>query len=179
MDPARLRPHHSGTHISHAAAYASIVQNSDDGYDYNVVDDAPEAQATKPKEKLAARGDQNMADSSALGRSEAVDNAFPETTHIFQRPAGGRRAKIPTDIDLDLEKGINGDKATSKFKPGGPVPKFTNIKLRWTMPEIESRRVLQLNYDREDEGAQEPHLHRRADRKAQEPYLQTERVRWQ
>lgn len=177
MDTARLRPRDSWTH-SHAATYASIFQNSDDGYDYNVVDDAPEAQPTKPKEKLAARRDQNKADSSALERSETVDNASPETTHIFQRPAGARRAKIPTDIDIDLEKGINGDKATSKFKLGGPVPTFTNIKLRWTMPEIESRRVLRLNYDREDERVHEPRLHSRASRKTQEPYLQRERVQW-
>lgn len=179
MDEARLRPHHSRTH-SQLADNASDYQSSDDGYDYNVVDDAPEAQATKPKEIPAARTDQSAANTSAMRRPEVVDNAFAETMpHIFQRHAGGRRAKIPTDIDLDLEKGINGDEATSKAKLQKPVPTFTNIKLRWTMPEIGTRRVLQLNYDRADEGIQEPYLHDRADIKAQEPYLQRRRVRWQ
>lgn len=177
MDEARLRPHHSRTH-SQVADNASDYQSSDDGYDYNVVDDAPEAQATKPKELSVARFDPITADTIALRRLETVDNAFTETKpHIFQRYAGGRRATIPIDIDLDLEQGINGDEATSRAELQPPT--FTNIKLRWTMPENKSGRVLQLIYDRADEGAQEPYLHDRADIKAQEPYLQRRRVRWQ
>ena len=144
---------------------ASDYQSSDDGYDYNVVDDAPEAQATKPKE-LDPVKPQTPTEASAVGRPDLTDNAFAETLpHIFQRHAGGRRAKIPTD-ELDLEKGLNGSKATGEGESPKAIPKLTNIKLRWTMPEIDNRHKLSLNYDNVDLGAQEPHLQRR-------------RVRWQ
>ena len=166
MDAARLRPHHSRTH-SHASDYASDYQSSDDGYDYNNVEDAPEAQPTKPKALDLANFRQSPIEGNVQKKSDVADNAFTETMpHIFQRYAGGRRAKIPTDIDVDLEKGANGSASTDKKGSLNAAPKLTNIKLRWTMPEIKGKRMLHLNYDR-------------ADLESQQPYLQRRRVRWQ
>ena len=169
MDAERLRPHHSRTQ-SQVLDNASEYQSSDDGYDYNVVDDAPEAQLTKPKELDAVKA-QTLTEASAfaaVGRPDLTDNAFAETstsTHIFQRHAGGRRAKIPTD-ELDLEKGLNGNSTTGEGESPKGIPKLINIKLRWTMPEVDNRHTLHLNCDDVDLGAQDPHLQRR-------------RVRWQ
>ena len=164
MDAERLRPRHSRTQ-SQVLDNASEYQSSDDGYDYNVVDDAPEAQPTKPKELNAVKA-QTPTEVSALGRPGLTDNTFAETSpHIFQRPAGGRRAKIPTD-ELDLEKGLDGNRITGKEGSSLAIPKLTNIKLRWTMPEVDNKHNFHLNCDDVDLGAQEPHLQRR-------------RVRWQ
>jgi len=166
MDAARLRPHHSRTH-SQANDYASDYQSSDDGYDYNIVDDAPEAQATKPKELDLPKPRQSLTQAGGLSRPDVADNVFTETMpHIFQRNAGGRRAKIPTDVEVDLEKGVKTRATGEDQELRKAVPEFRNIKLSWTMPEINSRRVLQLNYDK-------------ADVEFQEPYLQQRRVRWQ
>ena len=164
MDAERLRPHHSRTQ-SQVLDNASDYQSSDDGYDYNVVDDAPEAQPTKPKEVHAFKP-QTPTEASVLERPGVTDNAFAETLpHIFQRHAGGRRAKIPTD-ELDLEKGLNGNRTAGQGESPKAIPKLTNIKLRWTMPEVDNRHTLRLNCDDMDLGTQEPHLQRR-------------RVRWQ
>jgi len=166
MDAARLRPHHSRTH-SQATDYASDYQSSDDGYDYNVVDDAPEAQPTKPKALDLPEPQQRLTQAGALSRSDVADNVFTETMpHIFQRHAGGRRAKIPTDVELDLEKGVEDRASGEEKEPRKAVPEPRNIKLRWTMPEINSRRVLQLNYDK-------------SDIEFSDPYLQQRRVQWQ
>lgn len=166
MDVARLRPHHSRSH-SQATDDASDNQSSDDGYDYNIVDDAPEAQATKPKALGVPEPRQTLTQAGVLSRPDVAENVFTETMpHIFQRPAGGRRAKIPTVVGVDLEKGLD-KRATGEDKePQKAVPEIKNIKLRWTMPEINSRHVLLLNYDK-------------ADLEFQEPYLQQRRVRWQ
>ncbi len=86
--------------------------------------------------------------------------------HIFQRDAGGRGAKIPTDVEVNLEKGVKTRAIGEDKESRKAVREFRNIKLSWTMPEINSRRVLQLNYDK-------------ADVEFQEPYLQQRRVRWQ
>ena len=127
------------------------------------MDDAPEAQLSKPKE-LNAKTRQTSTGASALGRSDLTDNAFTETLpHIFQRHAGGRRAKIPTN-ELDLERGIDGNATADEGESPKAVPK-TNIKLRWTMPKVDSRRLLQLDYDTVNLGVQGP-------------YLQRRRVRW-
>ena len=165
MDAERLRPHHSRNQ-SQVLENGSEYQSSDDGYDYNVVDDAPEAQPTKPKELNPVKPQTPSEASSALERPDLTDNAFAETLpHIYQRHAGGRRAKIPTD-EVDLEKGLNGIGTTGEGEPPKAIPKLTNIKLRWTMPEVDNKHTLHLNYDDVDLGAQEPHLQRR-------------RVRWQ
>ena len=147
----------------------SDYQSSDDGYDYNVVDDAPEAQPTKPKEVEAVEPRRHSPpEAFTTRRPDDADNVFTETMpHIFQRHAGGRRAKIPTDINLDLEQGVNGNaNAPNQAEAQVVAPESMNIKLRWTMPEINGRQVLQLNSDK-------------ADVEIQEPYLQRRRVRWQ
>ena len=166
MDAARLRPHHSRSH-SQVIDYASDYQSSDDGYDYNIVDDAPEAQATKPKTLDVPEPRQSLTQAGVLSRPDVADNVFTETMpRIFQRHGGGRRAKIPTDVEMDLEKGLDNPATGEDKEPRKAVPELKNIKLRWTMPEIDSRHVLQLNYDK-------------ADLELQEPYLQQRRVRWQ
>lgn len=165
MDSARLRPHHSRVN-SQSDDHASDYQSSDDGYDYNIVDDAPEAQPTKAKLFEPARISQPPSEISASKGLGDADNAFVETMpHIWQRHAGGRRAKIP-EVDLDLEKGDANGPVTNETQSPKAVPKVTNIKLRWTMPEVNGRRVLQLTSSKPDA-------------EVQEPYLQRRRVRWQ
>ena len=167
MDSARLRPHHSRTH-SQKPGNPSDYQSSDDGYDYNIVNDAPEAQPTKPQEIEPAKLRRTPTEVIPLGRLAIADNASARIMpHIFQRPAGGRRAKIPTDTDVDLEQGTNGgDTLVDENEPRKAAPELTNIKLQWTMLEINGRRVLQLKSDK-------------ADVEVQQPYLQRRRVRWQ
>lgn len=164
MDLARLRPHHSRAN-SQSDDYASDSQNSDDGYDYNIVDDAPEAQPTKAKKFKSVKTPQAPIEASATTALEDADHAFTETMpYIWQRHAGGRRAKIP-EVDLDLERGV-GDGATMDEKQSAKaVPDVTNVQLRWTLPEIKGRRVLQLTSSMLDVGIQEH-------------YLQRRRVRW-
>lgn len=166
MDAARLRPHHSRNH-SQATDNTSDYQSSDDGYDYNIVDDSPEAQATKPKASDVPEPQQSLTQTGVWSRPDVADNVFTETMpHIFQRHAGGRRAKIPTDVEVDLEKGVETRATRGNEEPRKTVPELKNIKLGWTMPEINSRHVLQLNYDK-------------SDMEFQKPYLQQRRVRWQ
>ncbi len=165
MDPDRLRPHRSRAN-SRNSGYASDRQSSDDGYDYNDVDDAPESVSTKAKEFTPANPSQALIEPSASKGREDADHAFTETMpHIWQRHAGGRRAKIP-DVDLDLEKGRSDGAATGKNEPPTAAPTVTSIKLRWTMPEIKGRRVLRLESGKPDV-------------EVQEHYLQRRRVRWQ
>ena len=166
MDPGRLRPHHSRAN-SQSDGYAADYQSSDDGYDYNIVDDAPEAQPTKAKQVKPAKTSRASIEPSASQGLEDADHAFIETMpHIWQRHAGGRRAKIP-EVDLDLEKGaVSDDAATDEKESPRAAPEVINIKLRWTMPEIEGRRVLHLDSSK-------------SDAEVQEPYLQRRRVRWQ
>lgn len=165
MDSARLRPHHSRVN-SQSDEYASDYQSSDDGYDYNIVDDAPEAQPTKAKTFEPARTSQAPSEASTSKGLGDADNVFVETMpHIWQRHAGGRRAKIP-EVDLDLEKGDGDGPVTTEKGSPKAVPKVTNIKLRWTMPEIKGRRVLHLTSSKPDV-------------EVQEHYLQRRRVRWQ
>ena len=164
MDVARLKPYPRTD--SQRDDHASDYQSSDDGYDYNTVDDAPEAQPTKAKEFKPAKTPQVSHELSASRGLEDTDNAFTETMpHIWQRHAGGRRAKIP-EIDLDLEKGTSDGATTDKRRSSRAAPKVNNFKLRWTLPEIKGRRVLRL-----DSG--------KPDVEVQEPYLQRRRVRWQ
>ena len=164
MDSARLTPHPSRAN-SQSDYYASDNQNSDDGYDYNIIDDAPEAQPTKVKKFKSAKGPQDIEASASKGLEDA-DHAFTQTMpHIWQRHAGGRRAKIP-EVDLDLEKGVGHGAATDGKEPSKAAPEVTNIKLRWTMPEINGRHVLQLSSSKSDV-------------EVQEHYLQRRRVRWQ
>ena len=166
MDTVRLEPQHSRTHTQ-AIDFASDCQSSDDGYDYNNVDDAPEAEPTKPKELISATPRQTTFEASASRGPDVTDNAFIETKpYIFQRHAGGRRAKVPTDVDVDLEMGINNTLAKDKKESRKAVSELTNIKLRWTMPEIKGGRILQLDSDK-------------VDVEARENYLQRRRVRWQ
>lgn len=166
MDSARLRPHHSRVN-SQSDDYASDYQSSDDGYDYNIVDDAPEAQPTVAKQFEPAKTSQAPSEAASASKGlEDADNAFVETMpHIWQRHAGGRRAKIP-EVDLDLEKGVVDSAVTKEKESPKAVPNVTNIKLRWTMPEIEGRRILQLTSSKPDF-------------EIQEHYLQRRRVRWQ
>lgn len=165
MDTARLRPHHSRAN-SQSNDYASDSQNSDDGYDYNIVDDAPEAQPTKAKELKPPKIHLASIEASASTALADADHAFIETRpHIWQRQAGGRRAKMP-EVDLDLEKGVDGVAATDEEESPKAAPEVTNIQLRWTLPEIKGQRVLQLTSSKLDVGIQEQ-------------YLQRRRVRWQ
>ena len=166
-----MAPIRSGTYLSRPTGKspdtASDYQSSDDGYDYNVVDDAPEAQPTKPMQADLFEPRRSPVEVFASRGPEDADNAFIETMpYIFQRHAGGRRAKIPTDIDMDLESGTNDNATTKEGKQRSSVPQLTNIKLRWTMPEIRGRHVLKINCDK-------------VDVEAQEPFLQRRRVRWQ
>ena len=164
MDPARLRPHHSRAN-SQSDDYTSDHQSSDDGYDYNIVDDAPEAKPTIAKEIRPANSLQASTEASASKGLGDADHAFTETMpHIWQRQVGGRRAKIP-EIDLDLEKGVNDSGATNAKRPSKTASEVTSIRLRWTMPEIKNQRVLQLSSGRPDS-------------EVQEQYLQRRRVRW-
>ena len=164
MDAARLKPHTRTD--SQREDHASDYQSSDDGYDYNIVDDAPEAQPTKAKEFKPAKVSQAPNQSSASRGLEDADIAFTETMpHIWQRQAGSRSAKIPY-IDPDLEKGISDSATTDKRKSLRAPPEVKNFKLRWSLPEIKGRRVLQLDAGRPDV-------------EIQEHYLQRRRVRWQ
>lgn len=167
MELAPLRPHHSRDN-SQSDGYSSDYQNSDDGYDYNIVDDAPEARPTKAKQFRSAKSPQAPIGASASKGLEDADHAFTETMqHIWQRQAGGRRAKIP-EVDLDLEKGVGSSAGAATEKENSPkaAAEVININLRWTMPEIKGRRVLQLTSSKPDV-------------KVQENYLQRRRVRWQ
>ncbi len=165
MDPHSLRPHHSRAN-SQNDEYASDRQSSDDGYDYNNVDDAPEAEPTKAKEIKPVKTSPAPVEARASKGREDADPAFTETMpHIWQRQAGGRRAKIP-EVELDLEKGLSNEAAAGEKKPPQAAPTVTSIKLRWTMPEIEGRRVLRLESGKPDVNVQEH-------------YLQRRRVRWQ
>lgn len=64
MNAERLRPYHSSA-LSQVIENVSDYQSSDDGYDYNVVDDAPEAQSTKPKDLATVRLGQTPLNDSA------------------------------------------------------------------------------------------------------------------
>lgn len=151
MDPRRLRPHHSHQN-SQTDGEISEYQDSDDGYDYNVVDPPPEAHLTTPKELPAALRGQGHAQVNGLSKPGVQDSVSPDPmTHIFQRQAGGRRAKIPTDIDL--EKG--------SVKGEAKVPRPMNVKLRWTMQKTKGKETLKLEYDSHDGDVQEPYLQRR------------------
>ena len=166
MDAVRVETQRSRTNRQ-TPDNVSDYQSSDDGYDYNIIDDAPEAQPTKPKEVELVEPRHSPAEAFASRRPDDADNVFTETMpYIFQRHAGGRRAKTPTDVDLDLEKGTNGSATIDEKEPQTVPPELMNIRLRWTMPEIKGHHVLQLNSDK-------------ADVEAKEPYLQRRRVRWQ
>ena len=133
--------------------------SSDDGYDYNMVDDGPEREPTK--NVLDSRVHEK--DATAVRRSEDPDHAFTETApHIWQRHAGGRRAKLPDD----LEHGIVDDTITNGNIPIESKPEVISIRLGWTMLEIEGRRHLVLNAGKDELDVPEPGLQRR-------------RVRWQ
>ena len=112
-------------------------QAADDGYDYNLVDDGPE---------------------------EAFTEIEP---HIWQRHAGGRRAKLPDD----LEHGIVDDTITNGNIPLVSKPEVISIRLGWTMLEIEGRRHLVLNAGKDELDVPELDV--------PEPGLQRRRVRWQ
>ena len=162
MDAARLKLH--SRIDSQRDDHASDYQSSDDNYDYNTVDDALEAQPTKAIEFHPAKIPQAPYVRRASRELEDADNAFTETmTHIWQRHAGGRRAKIP-DVNLDLETGISDGATKNKSKPPRAAPEVKNIKLRWNLPEIKGRRVLQLDSGKPDLEVPD--------------YLQRHRVRW-
>lgn len=139
---------------------ASDYQSSDDGYDYNMVDDAPEREPTR---KNPLDFPVNERDATAVRRSEEPDHAYTEIEHhIWQRYAGGRRAKLPGDV----ESGIVDETITNGNAPPQSRPEVVNIRLRWTMPEVEGRRHLALNAGQAELDAPGPGLQRR-------------RVRWQ
>ncbi len=134
-------------------------QSSDDGYDYNLVDDGPEYEPTRrnfPSLEIIQR------DTNALRRLDEPDHEFNETApNIYQRHAGGRRAKLP-----DEEHGIVLDTLTNGNAPIDSKPEVISIRLRWTMAESEGRRHLVLNAGKAELDVPEPGLQRR-------------RVRWQ
>lgn len=139
---------------------ASDYQSSDDGYDYNMVDDGPEREPTR-KNPLDLQV--NEKDATTVRRSEEPDHAYTEIEHhIWQRYAGGRRAKLPGD----LESGIVDDTIANGNAPTQPKPEVVSIRLRWTMPEVKGRRHLALNAGKAELDAPGPGLQRR-------------RVRWQ
>ena len=139
---------------------ASDSQSSDDGYDYKMLDDGPER---KPTERSIFDLQVIQKDAHALRRTDELDHAFTETApHIWQRHAGGRRAKLPDD----LEHGIVEDKISNGNAPTQSKPEVISIRLRWTMPEIEGRRHLALEAGKAELDVPEPGLQRR-------------RVRWQ
>ena len=139
---------------------SSDYESSNDGYDYNMVDDGPEREPTR---RNVSSLEIMQRDTDAPRRSDEPDHAFTETApHIWQRHAGGRRAKLPED----LEHGIVDDTMTNGIALTELKPEVMNIRLRWTMPENEGRRYLALN-----PGKAEPDL--------LEPGLQRRRVRWQ
>ena len=139
---------------------SSDYQSSDDGYDYNMVDDGPEREPTR---RNVSSLEIIPKDANAPRRSDEPDHAFTETApHIWQRHAGGRRAKLPDDLELGVIDNtiINGNAPTHS------KPEVISIRLRWTMPESEGRRHLALN-------AGKPELD------VPERGLQRRRVRWQ
>ena len=139
---------------------ASDYQSSDDGYDYNMVDDGPEREPTR---KNPLDLPVNEKDGTAVRRSEEPDHAYTEIEHhIWQRYAGGRRAKLPGDV----ESGIADDTITNGNAPTQSKPEVVHIRLRWTMPEVKGRRHLALNAGKAELDAPGPGLQRR-------------RVRWQ
>ena len=154
---ASLSPQLSSSN-SQSNLNASDYQSSDDGYDYNMVDDGPEREPTR---RDVSDIEIMQRDTNAPRRSDEPDHALP-APHIWQRHAGGRRAKLPDDLEYGIVDDImtNGIELT-KLKPG-----VINIRLRWTMPEIEGRRLLALNA-----GKAEPDVLGTG--------LQRQRVRWQ
>lgn len=135
-------------------------QSSDDGYDYNMVDDGPEREPTR---RNLSSLEIIQRDTNAPRRSDERDHAFTETApYIWQRHAGGRRAKLPDD----LEHGVVDDTMTNGSAPTQSKPEVISIRLRWTMPESEGRRHLALNAGKAELDVPEPGLQRR-------------RVRWQ
>ena len=139
---------------------SSDYQSSDDGYDYNMVDDGPEREPTR---RNLSSLEIIQRDTNAPRGLDEPDPAFTETApHIWQRHAGGRRAKLPDD----LEHGTVDDITTNGIALTELKPEVINIRLRWTMPDIEGRRQLALNA-----GKAEPDV--------LEPGLQRRRVRWQ
>ena len=86
---------------------SSDYESSNDGYDYNMVDDGPEREPTR---RNVSSLEIMQRDANAPRRSDEPDHAFTETApHIWQRHAGGRRAKLPED----LENGILDDTMTN------------------------------------------------------------------
>ena len=141
--------------------------DADDGYDYNMVDDGPEAEPTKPKESDPVKSRSTPTDFSTLSGADGTHDSLVEVIpHIFQRRAGGRRAKVPTDIDADLEKGMDGSEIIDREKPRDVDSESAHINLCWTMTEIDGRRIPQLSCDKTDKVAQKPPAKR-------------QRVRWQ
>ena len=139
--------------------------DADDGYDYNMVDDGPEDEPTRERRPAYYR--QPPLEHGVLNRADFVNDSFTETTpHIFQRRAGGRRAKIPIDVDADLGRRTNSIEVTDRERSQKVIPESACINLRWTMPEIDGRHVLQLSYARTDEDLEQA-------------FLQRQRVRWQ
>ena len=138
---------------------SSDYRSSDDGYDYNMIDDGPEREPTW--RNVSSLGIiQN--DTNAPRRSDEPDHEFNETApNIYQRHAGGRRAKLP-----DEEHGIVPVTMTNGNAPIESKPEVISIRLRWTMPESEGRRQLVLNAGKAELDDPEPGLQRR-------------RVRWQ
>ena len=157
MNSTRLSSQHSSSY-SQNEEFASDRQNADDGYDYNIVDDAPEAQPTRAKDFPLAKASDSPIESRISGKSGDLDHAFTETMpNIYQRRAGGRRANIP-DVDLDLEKGpLNGASQNEANSPK-EVPEMASIRLRWTMPDV----ALELNAGKPDIEVQEAYLQRRS-----------------
>ena len=139
---------------------ASDYQTSDDGYDYNLLDDGAERDPTR---KNPLDIPMNEKGATAVRRSEEPDHAYTEIEHhIWQRYAGGRRAKLPGD----LESGVADDTVPNGNAPTQSKPEVVSIRLRWTMPEVKGRRHLALNAGK-------------AELVAPGPGLQRRRVRWQ
>ena len=87
--------------------------------------------------------------------------------NIFQRHTGGRRANVHTDTDVDLETVLmEMTQQTIRKKSPIWIPKPLNIKLRWTMLEINDKHVPKLDGDADNTDAKKL-------------YLQWREVRWQ
>ena len=99
-----LLPPQPSRRNSQSNALDQDQRNSDDGYDYNSVDEAPEAEPTKVKVQSEAPG---HAQDGSPGPPTLLKNGEPDVTfeetrpNIYQRRFAGRWAQVP-----DPEKAI-------------------------------------------------------------------------
>ena len=147
-----LTPRHSRRN-SQSNAYDQDQQSSDDGYDYNRVEEAPEAEATVKAQAPVSAGQQSiLPDLSSTLKDGDPGAAFEEIRpDIYQRSFAGRYAQVP-----DQEKAVVNGTATDHRESQARIEtdlstasrdssKARHIALTWTLARRDTKFILQLN----------------------------------